>query len=64
MTATNQATPRKVGLRYEVTMLLKDGLLPRDIAEYAGCSVERVKEIEADILRACKRRTNYQGEHR
>ena len=53
--------PRRVGTRYQVTMLLKDGLLPQDIAEYAGCTVDRVKQIEADILRACRRKDAYRG---
>lgn len=35
----------------EIAMLILKGLLPTDIAAYAGCDVSRVEEIGKDIAR-------------
>lgn len=42
---------RHVAPKTEIAMLILKGLLPDDIAEYAGVSVDRVYEISRDLMK-------------
>lgn len=53
MTRTSQPmqSRKTVVPKTEIAMLILKGLLPDDIAEYAGCSVDRVYEISRDLMK-------------
>jgi len=47
----NNTNRKYIAPKTEIAMLILKGLLPDDIAEYAGCSVERVYEISRDLMK-------------
>ena len=53
MTHTNRLMQQRriVAPKTEIAMLILKGLLPQDIAEYAGCSVDRVYEVSRDLMK-------------
>ena len=55
-------TRRGVAPKTEIAMWLKEGLLYNDIAEFCGCSEDRVREVARDMMkRAAQRGAEYVG---